>query len=358
MKIAVVGAGHGGIAAAADMALAGHDVSLFQIPSFAESFQKIKETKEINLTGVTRQGTAKLNKATHDVQEALAGAEVVLVITPAFAQETMAKLCAPFIEDGQYIFLIPGGFGSYIFAKVFKDLGINKDVTIGETATLPYGCRINGPNEVAVHIRTIYNPFATYPAERTAEAVAILKQLYPETAAAKNILDVALNNTNPCVHPIPTLLSAGRIEHAGGEFWLYREGISPSVWRAMRALDAERLAIRRAFGLTEPHCALPEEVGRVFTEAFGYNGIEAGRKMKGPKSLADRYLTEDVPFGLVFYSSIARFVGIPTPIIDSVINLAGALLDDDLWSAGRSLNSLGLAEMDQKAFSAMLGEYK
>jgi opine dehydrogenase len=126
----------------------------------------------------------------------------------------------------------------------------------------------------------------------------------------------------------------------------------------MRALDAERVAVRKAFGLTGPHCEFPEEVGQVFTEAFGYNGIEAGRKIKGPKKLSERYLTEDVPLGLVFYSSLGSLAGIPTPVTDSVINLVGALLGDDLWSTGRSLDSLGLAEISKNAFSDMLGESK
>ncbi|NPV69163.1 MAG: NAD(P)-binding domain-containing protein [Firmicutes bacterium] len=342
MKIAILGAGHGGVAAAAHMALDGHEVRLFQVPQFEESFKAIRETKQLRLSGIWRQGLAPLHVATHNPQEALSGAEVVLVIVPAFAQESMARLCGPYLEDGQYVFLLPGGFGSYLFGKVLAEMGIRKDITLGETSTLPYGARMVDQNEVAIHIRAVFNPFAAYPASRTNKACRVLARLYPEVCPANNILDVALNNTNPCIHPVPTLLSASRIEYSQGEFWLYREAMTPSVWRVMRSLDQERVEVRKAFGLGEPHCELPEEVGRVFIDQFGYEGIEAGRKMKGPKTLTDRYLTEDVPMGLVFYSSMGRIAGVPTPIIDSVIHLVSHLLGTDLWSEGRNLRTLGL----------------
>ncbi len=342
MKIAVLGAGNGGLAAAADMALAGHEVRLFQAAQFADSFQRIRDTREIKITGAARQGIARLHTATHDPREALDGAKVVLIIVPAFAQEAIARQCGPYLEDGQYVFVVPGGFGSYIVAKVLREMSIRRDIVLGETSTLPYGARRSGPNEVIVHVRAVLNPFAALPARRTQEAVEVMKQLYPETAPVSNVLDVALNNTNPCVHPVPALLSASRIEYSEGEFWLYQEAMTPSVWRVMRAVDRERVTVREAFGLQPPHHELPDEIGHVFVDQFGYDGVEAGRQMKGPKTLTDRYLTEDVPAGLVFYSSMGRIAGVETPIIDSIIALVSALLGTDMRAEGRTAESLGV----------------
>ena len=342
MKIAIVGAGHGGLTAAAEHTLAGHEVRLLESPDFAEAFAPVRKSREITLTGVGTVGTAKLAVATHDPREALPGAAVVLVIAPSVAQESLARLCGPYLEDGQYVFLLPGGFGSWVFARTLREMGLRKDIVFGESATLPYGARRSGPNEVAVHIRTVCNPFAALPARATSQAAGVLRQLYPEIVEVGNVLDVALDNTNPCVHPVPTLLSASRIEHSGGEFWLYREAMTPSTWRVMRAVDAERVAIREAFGLQPPHYGLPEEVGQVFVGQFGWNGIEAGRQMKGPRALAERYLTEDVPMGLVLYSSLGRVAGAPTPKIDAVIELVSSLLGTDMRGTGRTIESLGL----------------
>lgn len=214
--------------------------------------------------------------------------------------------------------------------------------------------RLSGANEVVVHIRAVRNPFAAYPAKKTQEATALLKQLYPEVFPVSNILDVALSNTNPCVHPMPTLLSASRIEYCGGDFWLYREGMTPSVWRAMRALDQERVGIRKALGFPPPHSELPEEVGQVFVDQFGHDGILAGRQMKGPKELTDRYLTEDVPMGLVFYSSVGLLAGVATPVVDSVVTLVSAVLGKNMWAEGRTLEGFGLGGLKPAEVLAQL----
>jgi opine dehydrogenase len=82
----------------------------------------------------------------------------------------------------------------------------------------------------------------------------------------------------------------------------------------------------------------------VFVGQFGWNGIEAGRQMKGPKALSERYLSEDVPMGLVLYSSLGQPAAVPTPKIDAVIELVSSLLGTDMRAGGRTLESLGLRE--------------
>lgn len=340
MEIAILGAGNGGVAAAADLALQGHSIRLFQVPEFAASFSPIRETRELILHEGGEARSARLAVTTHDVGEAVYGAEAVLVIVPAFAQEAMADQCGKHLGDDQLVFLLPGGFGSYIFRRELERQGARP--VLGETATLPYGARMRGEREVDIHIRTIFNPFAACPASQNERAAVVLGRLYPDIKPVANVLDVALNNTNPCVHPVPVVLSASRIEYAGEDFWLYREAMTPAVWRVMRKVDAERIEVRKALGLGEPHCRLPQEVGRVFAEQFGYDGIQAGHKMKGPDRLDHRYLTEDVPMGLVFFSALGDLAGVETPATDAVIELAGQLLGRDFWAEGRSLAALGL----------------
>jgi len=342
MKIAILGAGNGGMAAAGDLALKGHEIRLYEVEEFAGAFEPIRKTKQIVVHENGESKTAEITKATHKPEQAIRGADLVLVIIPAFAQKAMAEKCCRFFSDDQHVFLVPGGFGSYVFRKELRTHGIHP--TLGETATLPYGARRCGANEVVIHLRAVYNPFAALPAAKTLKAADLLKQLYPDVEPAANVLDAALNNTNPCVHPVPTILSASRIEHAGELFWIYREAMTPAVWRVMRKVDEERIAVRKNFGLKSPHCRLPEEVGRVFVDQFGYDGILAGRNMKGPEHLEHRYITEDVPTGLVFYSEMGRLAGIETPTTDAVIELASQLLGRDFRAEGRNLDFLDLTE--------------
>ena len=115
--IAVLGRGNGGHAVSANLSLPGFNVNFFELPKFAGSFEKVLRTREIRIEGVSIDGVAKLNLATIDIQQAIKDAEVIFVVTPAFGHKAMAEVCAPFVQDGQIIVLMPGSGGSLEFAK-------------------------------------------------------------------------------------------------------------------------------------------------------------------------------------------------------------------------------------------------
>jgi opine dehydrogenase len=53
--------------------------------------------------------------------------------------------------------------------------------------------------------------------------------------------------------------------------------------------------------------------------------------------MRNRYVTEDVPYGLVLYSILGKKVGVKTPVIDSLIELAGAVNEENYREIGISL---------------------
>lgn len=346
MRFVILGAGHGGVAMSADLTRAGHQVNLFQVPKFEEGFKKIKETQSIIYSGVFGEGTAQLNKATTNIGEAMEDVEHVIIVAPAFAQEDLADLCIPYLKEGQTVFVVPGGFGSFIISKKIAQSG-RKGFTVAETSTLPYGTRMEGDNKIKVHIRTVNLPMGVIPSTKTAETVGLFKKLFPETTACGNALDAALSNTNPIIHVSPSILNTGRIEFAD-DFYLYREGMTPSVRRVMVAADRERIAVRKALNMGEPHYALDPESNDVFKNQFGPGALEAGQKMRGPLAVTDRYITEDVPFGLVFYASMGRLAGVETPICNALIHMASVINNTDYFNTGRNLKSMGLNEGDRK----------
>jgi opine dehydrogenase len=63
---------------------------------------------------------------------------------------------------------------------------------------------------------------------------------------------------------------------------------------------------------------------------------------EGPFKLDTRHLTEDIPFGLVTYSSLGRMLGVPTPVTDAVITIAEGLLDRDFRTGGRTVEAMGI----------------
>jgi opine dehydrogenase len=68
----------------------------------------------------------------------------------------------------------------------------------------------------------------------------------------------------------------------------------------------------------------------------------AATSSKGPFSMRDRYVTEDIPMGASLTVSLARKAGVPTPTYDAMIHLASTVNETDFYRAGRTLENLGL----------------
>jgi opine dehydrogenase len=370
--VAVLGGGNGGHAVAANLALAGFKVNFFELPQFAEPFERVLRTREIRIEGVSIDGVAKLNLASTDVQQTIKEAEVIFVITPAFGHKVMAEACAPFVQDGQTILLMPGSGGSLEFAKILKEKKVRKEITFAESCTLPYGARLRGPGHVSVFINALILPTGVFPSKKAKEVIPRLKQFYPVITPAKDVLEAAINNPNPVVHPVATLLSATRIEHSRGEFYLYSEGMTPCVARIYESLNEERLAICKAMGYklyhwndldfrhynlgeTEEECRY-RILNTSMDAAFGKDGIYAGMKMKGPEHLKDRYVTEDVPYGMVLLSTLGDLLKIPTPTHDAVIHLTSVINRTNYLKTGRGVKQLGISGLNRQGLKKFLLE--
>jgi opine dehydrogenase len=68
--------------------------------------------------------------------------------------------------------------------------------------------------------------------------------------------------------------------------------------------------------------------------------------INGPHDIFNRYLTEDVPYGLVPWSYIGKLVGVETKYMDIVVNIYNIIHERDWWKEGRNINDLGLEGMN------------
>ena len=353
MNVTVIGASNGGKAVAADMTLAGHEVTLFEFPQFAQNLVEVKKAGGIDLIGVGRNGFAKLHAITDDIRVALEHPDIIVNVMSAFGHKVSAQACAPYLKDGQIVVLNPGStLGSLEYRQVLRSEGVTTKIKIGDVHTLPYAARGSGAEvRILLEVKKLW--LAAFPATDTPEVLAKFKVLYPVTEAGENILDVGLNNGNPIAHPGPALLNAGRIEHAQGEFYHYKEGITPHVAHIIAGIDHERLQLCDAMG----YPAIPT-IERMYLMGYGvtrkslyaaYNTSPVFRgdyPIKGPYSVLDRYFVEDTMYGLVTWSSLGRTIGVPTPTIDAVIHLISTLHQKDYAAQGeRSLENFGLSDL-------------
>ena len=338
-KIAVIGAGNGGTAIAGDLSLAGHECRLFEFEEWAGNVTAVSAQGGIKVTGVAHTGFAKVALATTDIKAVLDGAELIMVSTQALTHTRVARAIAPQVRDGQVIILWPGSGGTLELRRIFDETGVTADVILGEAATLPYCCRrLEGPGTVNIHrIDGPRNQVAALPASGTPALMAALEGVYATVVPARSILEPALYNPNIIVHPAGALFNMGRIEHSQGEFWMYKEGITPSVKKIIHGMDRERQAIMAALGYT------PMTYEQVFHDLFNVSVAEfAVASSQGPFSMQDRYVTEDVPMGVTLTASLGRKLGVPTPTYDSIIHIASLVNETDYYKTGRNLANLKL----------------
>ncbi|HEX2931586.1 MAG TPA: NAD/NADP octopine/nopaline dehydrogenase family protein [Candidatus Binatia bacterium] len=349
-KIAVLGAGNGGCAAAADLTLRGFEVRLF---SRSEStVAKIAKRGEIELIeGGARKKAAPYFLSPH-VPPVVQGVDLIVIATPAVGHEYLANNLAKYLADGQRILLNPGHTGGSLhFANLLRQLGCKADVQICETVTLTYICRMPQPGTVEVYRRTTNLHCAAFPGKHTAELLPQIQTVFPNVVAAKNVLETGFSNINAIMHPAGMLGNAGWIEKSGGNFLWYYEGITPSIGRWIDAVDGERVAMVRALGL-EPlrfvdifhRAGLTSDAGRASGSAHqAIHDSEPNKTIKSPPSLDHRYIREDIGYGLVPMAEIGRLLGVKTPVMDALITLASTALGVDFRAEGLTLEKMGLA---------------
>jgi len=358
--IAVLGGGNAGHCMAADLSLAGYKVNFYEHPKFEDAFRATLRTGLVDLrTNWTDQWrTAKIHKVTTDIKDALADAKLVNVVVPAIGHELFFDTAIPYLRNGQVVVIYPDNYGSLRLRQLLKERRPSLEITIYGTTTMPYGTRLVGPGKVSYafgygpSMRGENAPFeydlrtAALPATETGIALEYLQELWAGLEVAHNVLSVCLSNINIVLHPLSSLLNAGSIEYSKGDFYLYRDGMTPSVLRASGCLLDEIVAVGRAYG-----CEVWPFGGVSFEGMFGPitgdNSVELFAKFKGPENLQSRYFTEDIPYGLFGASQLAKKADLETPIIDATIVLGSLVSQIDIRKSGRTLSSIGLAELNK-----------
>ncbi len=357
--VAVLGGGAGAHMMAVDLTDRGFPVHLYEHPSFEEQFRPTLTKGAIEAVGIGPVGAFPIERVTTDMARTLEGVEWINLALPANGQELFFEELIPHLSDGHKVVIWAGDFGSLRLRKLLAEQGRDKGVIIIETNTLPYGTRLIGPAQVNLLCVAPRVMAAALPAERTDEVIEELEALFPCVYPGKNVLAAAFNNPNPIVHPPGSLLNTGRIEFSGGDFYMYHEGITESVAFVIREIYEESRRISQALGFDmvryrdvdfRTKCSI---MGVEFEAPFDTFGVIGS--ILGPTSVQSRYITEDLPFGLVPRSQLGRLVGVPTPVIDGIVSIGSIVCREDYWSTGRTLESLGLDRLSREEIVGLVG---
>lgn len=348
-SVAILGAGHGGCAAAADLTRRGCEVRVHA--RNPERLRPLRERGGVEARGVI-EGFVPLSCLTADVAEAVRGADLIMLVVPSVAHEFYARALAPVLEAARPVFLNPGHTGGGLhFVRELRRAGYQGEVRTCEAVSLTYICRLEAPARVGIYSRQRNLGLAAFPGRHAEQLCALLQPLYPEITPASSVLETGLSNMNAVFHPPGMLMNAGWIESTGGDFLFYGQGITEAVGRVVSAVDQERLAIAKALGVpATPFLDRFFRAGLTTAEARASGSVaracresEPNRTIKSPPSLDHRYVNEDVGYGLVPMVALGRLAQVATPTIDALIRVAAVATGIRYDEVGLTLEKMGLA---------------
>lgn len=391
MPVAVIGAGAVGKTCAADATLAGQEVRLYDAMPFAEkSLARLQNTGieldgiQRNLYNFKRSGLAELHLVTTDIKKAVKGAGHIVIAVPAMAHEPLFNALIPVLEDGQVINIFTDNFGTLLLRKMMREAGCTKKVIVGGWSSAPYGTRIETVGglmlpHVGVKYRAITLRGATLPMEDADYFIEASKYLTCMDAVTQGdgavkgdtVLDIGFSNINPVIHVPATVLGVSTMENWGkifGDFdnsgySMYAHALCPSICEVQYQFYNEEIQLAEGIGVDLPRYSYDSFFQRRSILAQEYMGLDKNGKDNmflpldlptteantGPNSIHHRYLTEDVPVGCKVYHDLGKQYGIHTPIIDSMMILAGAMLKKNYFVEGYSLEYLGIANMSKES---------
>lgn len=322
-----------------------------------------------NTGGATPEVTqGKVDKVSTDPADVLPGADLLLIAVPAFAHEVYLKGSVPFASPKMAVgcMVAEGGF-DWQLRDMYKDL-FHSMVTFA-METLPWACRLQEYGKSAEIKGTKDKVSVAITPDHAVEGVlgflnaAISVHSRPQFLSSGNYMAPTLMNINGYFHPCIVygefLNWDGKTAYA--EKPPFYEGVKQeAAGDLILQMSDEYMAIKAAVNKAHPevdlHTVIPMRDfffnaykndiadGSTFARALntnkGYKGLTHSMvpAPDGNGLFPDwnsRYLTEDIPFGLVPIKGIALTVGVPTPAIDRTIEWCQAKMGKEYLVNGQ-----------------------
>ena len=340
-RVGIVGSGAIALASAAWLHDAGHETTLWSPGGLGTVALRAEPLQAVGVL----QTSARIRIA-NDAAELCAGADVLLIALPVNAHRRVMDSLLPALRDGQVVIVSAMGSLSslYLFERARQ---IGRNLTVASFGTTVLTARRESATQVRVMTRRASVGVSALPATRVQTMVELCTALFGDGFEAQaNTLASALANTNPIAHVPLALFNWTRIER--GEAWPQYHYMTPRVSAVIEQLDDERQALAHAFGLQVR--TLAEHFTQSFgTTAQGLAATAAELHAKrggppGPTDLQTRYLTEDIPFGLVFGVALGDMAGAPMPATRMMIEVAALVSGHDFRPDNDLLLPLRLAQ--------------
>ena len=283
-----------------------------------------------------------------------AEADLVILVVPAFAHKDILSSLAPYLRGGTVLAALPARGGFEFQASTILHENKKEGIVIAGFQTLPWACRIKEyAKSVEIYGQKMRVGVASLPphyGESISRAFDILLKL--EFLAYSNMLELTLNNQGQIIHPG---IMCGAFSDKLSR--LYREDGIPLFYRSvdentadlLEAMSREILKVKRAIeNILDLKLDAVSSISQWMLESYGddiedkstlfrmFQTNHSYRALRVPVKLVNglyqidvrsRYITEDIPYGLLVSKAIAELSGVSTPKIDEVIETVGRWVD-------------------------------
>lgn len=291
-------------------------------------------------------------KVTKQVEENVKNADIVILCMPAFLHEMVLTKVVPSLQDKCIVVGLPGQAGfEYQAVAILKENG--KACSVVSIETLPWACRISKYGEEVEVLGTKEEIYASQieqtksvSTDKSSSPMGQVQTLLgakPVLKREENILKYTFLY-RPTVHP-PLMYAKWRnwdgkpLDKAP----LFYQGVDEEAVKYLDGATNEMIEVANFLATKYPkmdftgiskmqECFIDEYPDQIEDKSTLLSCLKTNRAYDGlvhpMKKTADgklepdfkyRYLTEDVPYGLLIIRQIADMVGIKTPLIDEII---------------------------------------
>jgi opine dehydrogenase len=237
-----------------------------------------------------------------------------------------------------------GSLSSLYLFETAHSLGLN--LRIASFGTTVLTARRKHAAQVHVTTKRAIVPMSCLPLRDLPKALEICRMLFGDVFTPEdNSLVTTLANANPISHVPLALFNWTRIERA--ECWPQFHYMTPHVSMVIEKLDAERMAVANAFGISVANVS--QHLSRSFNVSEPHlAGIAAELHKRrggppGPIDVETRYLSEDVPFGLVFLRALGGIAQVPVPVTTALIDMSSFIVGVDFSAGNDLISTMGLS---------------
>lgn len=366
--LAICGGGNAGhaLAVVASQNFDGDITWLASTPEKAELLRRgVFSQDGLQSTGVITGYASRIKTISCDPADVIPQADIVIIAVPAFAHAPMLRQIAPHLKRRVMLGALPSRSG-FEFEATALVPGVEPGggrVLFG-LQTLPWSTRVQEPGKTvnfgALKAQVL---MATMPSRHAVDAAPILSQILgTQIIPTGNFLNMTLGNPGQVIHPglMYGLFGSWRgahyaedaipkfYAHASDETGAFVEQLSADITAVARKIETQSAGALDLTGVLSIHkwlrISYPTQTADMSTAARCFRTgplqarkapmVEVAAGMYAP-NFAYRYLSEDIPFGLVVSKAIAQIADIGTPAIDTVLRWAQRKLEKRLLRNGR-----------------------